>query len=64
MKIKIEITISSNSEKTNINDIDEDYYSPSNIATSDNVTTEVDDDDPPPKIARYTVDDFNFGREK
>lgn len=64
MKIKIEITISSNSEKTNINNIDEDYYSPSNIATSDNVTTEVDDDAPPPKIARYTVDDFNFGREK
>lgn len=61
MKIKIEITISHNSEKTNINDINEDYYSPSNISTTtDNVTTEVDDDYPPPRIATFSPDDFIF----
>ena len=61
MKIKIEITISHNSEKTNINDIVEPYYE-SDEATSDEVYR--DDGESPPKIARYTVDDFSFGRDQ
>lgn len=60
MKIKIEITISSDLEKTNINDIDEDYYSSSNISTSDDVATEVDDDFPSPRIATFSPEDFIY----
>lgn len=66
IEIKFKIKISSsekikNPEEDKFNDIVESYYE-SDGATSDEVY--IDDDDPPPKIARYTVDDFNFGREK
>lgn len=66
IEIKFKIKISSsekikNPEEDKFNDIVESYYE-SDVATSDEVY--IDDDDPPPKIARYTVDDFNFGREK
>ena len=66
IEIKFKIKISSsekikNPEEDKFNDIVESYYE-SDGATSDEVY--IDDDDPPPKIARYTVDDFNFGRQK
>lgn len=66
IEIKFKIKISSsekikNPEEERFNDIVESYYE-SDEATSDEVYR--DDDEPPPKIARYTVDDFNFGREK
>ena len=65
IEIKFKIKISSsekikNPEEERFNDIVEPYYE-SSEATSDEVYR---DDEPPPKIARYTVDDFNFGREK
>ena len=66
IEIKFKIKISSsekikNPEEKRFNDIVEPYYE-ADEATSDEVFR--DDDDPPPKIARYTVNDFNFGREK
>ena len=66
IEIKFKIKISSSGKKQNpeeerFNDIVEPYYE-SDEATSDEVYR--DDGESPPKIARYTVDHFSFGRDQ
>ncbi len=57
MTININIQISPQTEKTNINNIDDDYYSTSNISSTEDDVTLIDDG-PPPHIAKYNIDDL------
>lgn len=57
MTINITIQISPKTEKTNINNIDDNYYSTSDITTTEDDVTPIDDG-PPPRLPNYNIDDL------